>query len=373
MSLNFTLHKTCSKSRARLGTLITKHSTINTPVFMPVGTKATVKGIHFSELKDLGAEIILGNTYHLMLTPGQDIIKSQGGLHSFMNWDKSILTDSGGYQVMSLSSLNKISDEGVKFRSHLSGEYYFLTPAKSIEIQHTLDSNITMVFDECVKYPATYEETKKALTRTHNWAQKSYQAFIQREGYGIFGINQGGTYQDLRIDSAKFLSDINFNGYAVGGLAVGEPQNIMFEVLNYTTDHLPKNKPRYLMGVGRPQDILGAVELGIDMFDCVMPTRAGRNAKAFTSIGELNIRNAKYKDSKDKLDSNCTCKTCQNYSLSYLHHLFRAKEMLGAMLLTYHNLHYYLNLMQEIREAIKTDTFLEYKQKTLSNYQKNPN
>ena len=330
---------------------------------MPVGTAATVKAIKFSDIKKSGAEIILGNTYHLMLRPGAELIEKLGGLHKFMNWDKPILTDSGGFQVMSLSKIRKISDAGVEFSSHLDGSKYFVSPERSIEIQHMLGSNITMIFDECVQYPATYEQAKDAMDRSLLWAERSKTAFKQRSGYGIFGIVQGSTFSDLREVSAKKLIEIGFDGYAIGGLAVGEGQKSMFEVLDYTPDFLPHDKPRCLMGVGKPSDIVGAVARGIDMFDCVIPTRSGRTGQAFTREGAINIRNKKHHDDVRPLDEKCGCYACQNHSRAYLHHLSKAGEILAAMLLSEHNIFYYQDLMKNIRTAIEEKKFEEFAKK----------
>ena len=355
MTIKFNLKKTIGK--ARLGEVKTAHGAIKTPAFMPVGTRATVKGMKLKDVAKSGADIILGNTYHLMLRPGEDLIAKMGGLHKFMNWDQPILTDSGGFQVMSLSGLRKISEEGVKFSSHIDGKKYLLTPEYSMKIQHKLGSDITMIFDECVSFPVTKEKTQEAMERSLRWAQRSKDAFVTRDGYGLFGIVQGGVFADLREKSAKELIEIGFDGYAIGGLAVGEGQNLMFEVLDYTTPFLPKQKARYLMGVGKPADIIGAVARGIDMFDCVIPTRSGRNGQAFTSQGVVNIKNAKYISDQSPLDPECQCETCQNYSKSYLNHLVKTGEMLGAMLMTEHNIHFYQNLMKEIRNSIEEGDF----------------
>lgn len=357
-------------NKARRGELTTAHGAIQTPAFMPVGTAATVKAMKVSDVKKSGAHIILGNTYHLMLRPGADLIEKMGGLHKFMGWDGPILTDSGGFQVMSLSKIRKISDEGVEFSSHIDGTKYFVTPEKSIEIQHKLDSNITMIFDECIQFPATKEDTKKAMERSIAWGRRSKDAFIERDGYGIFGINQGGVYEDLREESAKKLIEIGFDGYAIGGLAVGEGQEIMFEVLDYTPDFLPQDKPRYLMGVGKPTDIVGAVQRGVDMFDCVMPTRSGRTGQAFTWKGAINIRNAKFKEDPNPIDENCECYACQNHSLSYLNHLAKSNEILSSMLISEHNTFFYQNLMKKIRKAIEENKFDEFAQEFNENYQK---
>jgi queuine tRNA-ribosyltransferase len=360
VSKNFTFKLKTSDNKARRGELLTAHGAIQTPAFMPVGTLATVKAMKLSDVKKSGAQIILGNTYHLMLRPGSELIEKLGGLHKFMGWDGPILTDSGGFQVMSLAQIRKISDEGVEFSSHIDGTKYFLTPEKSIQIQHQLGSDITMIFDECVKFPATFEEAKKGMERSIAWGERSKNAFQQRPGYGIFGIVQGSTFKDLRQKSAEELVKIGFDGYAIGGLAVGEGQDVMFSVLDYTPDFLPSDKPRYLMGVGKPSDIVGAVARGVDMFDCVIPTRSGRTGQAFTRNGEVNIRNAKYLDDTSPLDDKCACYTCQNHSKAYLRHLVKSDEILGAMLLTEHNIFYYQDLMAEIRTAIEENKFTEF-------------
>ncbi len=356
-NLKFDIHST--DGMARRGTLHTAHGSIQTPVFMPVGTAATVKAMLPESVKSTGAEIILGNTYHLMLRPTAERIAHFGGLHKFMNWDGPILTDSGGFQVMSLSDLRKMSEEGVRFRGHIDGAYYDLSPERSVEIQHMLDSNITMQLDECIKLPCPKEDAERAMELSLRWAKRSKAAFIPRDGYGIFGIVQGGTWQDLRERSAEGLKEIGFDGYAVGGLAVGEPQEEMFATLDVTTPIMPHDRPRYLMGVGRPSDILGAVERGIDMFDCVMPTRAGRTAKAFTRRGEINMRNARHKMDERPIDEACSCPACQNYSRGYINHLVKAEEILGSMLLTWHNLQYYQDIMKDMRKAIEENKLSE--------------
>jgi queuine tRNA-ribosyltransferase len=338
--------------RARRGQLQTAHGVVNTPAFMPVGTAGTVKAMLPESVKATGAEIILGNTYHLMLRPGAERVADFGGLHKFMNWPGPILTDSGGFQVMSLSDLRKITEEGVAFRSHIDGARIMLTPERSIEIQHLLDADITMCFDECTPFPATPEQAASSMRLSMRWAARSRQAFKTRDGYHLFGIVQGGIYRDLREESAKTLGEIGFDGYAIGGLAIGEGQQEMFRVLDFTPDFLPEDRPRYLMGVGRPEDIVGAVARGIDMFDCVMPTRSGRTGLAFTRSGELNMRNARHATDTGPVDPECTCPCCKSYSRGYLHHLIKAKEILGPMLLTWHNLHYYQELMQGLRGAI---------------------
>jgi queuine tRNA-ribosyltransferase len=351
-----------SSDQARIGEITTKHGIINTPAFMPVGTKATVKGMLPEFVENTGADIILGNTYHLMLRPSAERIDRLGGLHKFMNWHKPILTDSGGFQVMSLSSLRKISEEGVKFRSHIDGSSYMLTPERSIEIQHLLGSDITMIFDECPAFPITEQKCLKSVELSLRWAERSKKAFVKRDGYGLFAIIQGGVYEKLRRLSAENLLDINFDGYAIGGLAVGEGHQLMTQTLDFTTPMLPKDKPRYLMGVGKPVDLIAAILRGVDMFDCVIPTRSGRNGQAFVSNGRINIKNNKYQDDNSPLDKNCDCYSCQNYSKAYLHHLFKSKEMLGPMLLTNHNLHYYQNLMKIVRKEIKNNNFTNFAQ-----------
>jgi len=350
MSTEFEIIKT--DGRARLGTLMTAHGPIDTPAFMPVGTAATVKAMTPEAVASTGAQIILGNTYHLMLRPGADRVQRFGGLHKFMNWPGPILTDSGGYQIMSLNELRKMSEDGVTFRSHVDGSKHELTPERSIEIQHKLDADITMVLDECTPFPATEEQAANSMRLSMRWAKRSKDAFVKRQGYGLFGIVQGSVYPELRKESAEALKDIGFDGYAVGGLAVGEGQEVMFEVLDQTTPHLPTNRPRYLMGVGKPGDLVGAVRRGIDMFDCVLPTRSGRTNQAFTRMGQVNMRNARHRDDQRPIDPQCTCYTCTNYSRGYLHHLVMTKEILGLTLLSWHNLHYYQELMQGLRQAI---------------------
>jgi len=339
--------------KARSGVINTCHGEIRTPAFMPVGTRGTVKAMLPGSVAETGSDILLGNTYHLMLQPSAERIANLGGLHKFMNWNKPILTDSGGFQVMSLSKLRKITEEGVSFNSHINGDKYMLTPERSTEIQYLLGSTITMAFDECTPYPATFEEAKTSMQLTTRWANRSREAFVKRDGYAQFGIIQGSIYQELREQSAKDLARLDFEGYAIGGLAVGEGQELMFKVLDYAPDFLPQNKPRYLMGVGKPADIIGAVLRGIDMFDCVIPTRSGRNGQAFTKYGTVNIRNSKYADDNEPLEHDCLCPACKSYSKAYLHHLVRIGEILGSMLMTWHNLTYFQNLMSRIREYIK--------------------
>jgi queuine tRNA-ribosyltransferase len=346
--------------KARTGIVSTAHGDIRTPAFMPVGTAATVKAMMPESVKSTGADIILGNTYHLMLRPTAERIANLGGLHKFMNWNSPILTDSGGFQVMSLSKIRKISEEGVQFQSHIDGSKHMLSPERSMQIQHLLGSDITMIFDECTPYPATEKVAKESMQLSLRWAERSKNAYKQRDGYGLFGIVQGGVYENLRKISAEELQEIDFDGYAIGGLAVGEGQELMFQTLDYTTPMLTEDKPRYLMGVGKPDDLVGAVKRGVDMFDCVLPTRSGRNGQAFTSKGAINILNAKYKDDVAALDENCNCPACKDYSRAYIHHLVKSKEILGSMLVTWHNLQYYQSLMSQMREAINEGRFEEF-------------
>lgn len=361
MALKFEVLKKSGKSRR--GRLHTKHGVVDTPAFMPVGTCGTVKAMMPESVASTGAQILLGNTYHLMLRPGADLVEKMGGLHKFMNWDKPILTDSGGFQVMSLSGLRKLTEEGVAFSSHVDGKKFFLSPEESVKIQHKLDSNITMCMDECVKLPAPYDKVKKSMEMSMRWAKRSKDAFTDRDGYGIFGIQQGGDYQDLRQISADKLKEIGFDGYAIGGLAVGEGQEKMFEVLDYAPGMLPEDKPRYLMGVGRPDDIVGAVLRGVDMFDCVMPTRSGRTSQAFTRFGTVNIRNARHREDNRPLEEGCDCPLCTNYTRAYIHHLQKCNEVLAVMLLTWHNIRYYQRLMQGIRKALEEDRLQEFADK----------
>lgn len=360
---------TDTDGQARLGRLTTAHGEAETPVFMPVGTQATVKAMTNEAVKSTGAPIILGNTYHLMLRPTAERIAHLGGLHRFMNWDGIILTDSGGFQVMSLSSIRQLSEEGVEFRSHLDGSKHMITPERSIEIQHLLGSDITMIFDECTPFPATEEEAKLSMELSLRWAERSKQAFIPRDGYGLFGIVQGGVYPHLREASALALKAIDYDGYAVGGLAVGEGQEMMFNTLDATTYLLPEDKPRYLMGVGKPPDIIGAVQRGIDMFDCVLPSRSGRNGQAFTHLGTINIRNSRYSEDMRPLDEACLCPVCKNHSRAYLHHLVKSKEILGSMLMTWHNIHFYQDLMRNIRNAIAKGALNLYAEQFMKEYE----
>lgn len=366
MGLKFEIDKKSGKSR--LGRLITKHGVVNTPAFMPVGTCGTVKAMMPESVAATGAEILLGNTYHLMLRPGADLVEKMGGLHKFGGWHGPILTDSGGFQVMSLSNLVKMTEEGVQFTSHIDGGIkHFLRPEDSVHIQHQLDSNITMALDECLHLPAPRDRVEKNVEMVARWARRSRDAFIDRPGYGIFGIVQGADFPDLRKKSAKQLTEIGFDGYAVGGLAVGEPQDIMFDMIATTTPLLPSDKPRYLMGVGTPLDILGAVERGIDMFDCVMPTRAGRTAQAFTRHGTMNMKNARFRDDAAPLDDKCGCPACK-LSRAYIHHLVKCNEILGATLLTQHNLWFYQDLMRGIRESIEQGRFAQFKADFIETY-----
>ena len=345
-----TVHATNGPARA--GTLQTAHGPVSTPSFMPVGTAGTVKGMTMDQVRATGAGIVLGNTYHLMLRPGADRVERLGGLHRMMDWPGPILTDSGGFQVMSLAGLRKMDKDGVTFQSHLDGSRHRLTPAIATQIQHKLDSTITMVLDECTPFPATEDQARHSMELSMAWAALSRQAFVARPGYAQFGIVQGGVFRDLRAESVTALTAIGFEGYAVGGLAVGEGQPMMLEVLDVTVPLLPPDRPRYLMGVGTPDDLIAAVSRGIDMFDCVMPTRAGRTGRAFTSQGILNVRNARHIDDTRPLDPACPCLACTRHTRAYVHHLFRAGEMLGPMLLTQHNLTYYQSLMQALRRAI---------------------
>jgi queuine tRNA-ribosyltransferase len=368
----FQIHAT--DGAARTGVIHMQRGEIRTPAFMPVGTAATVKGMKPESVRALGADIILGNTYHLMLRPGPERVAALGGLHRFMNWPRPILTDSGGYQVMSLSGLRKMSEEGVTFASHLDGSRHLLTPERSMEIQRLLGSDIVMAFDECTPYPATESEAAKSMQLSMRWAKRSRDGFDAGGAHAtqsaLFGIQQGGMHQNLRAESAAALQHIGFDGYAIGGLAVGEGQELMFSVLDYAPAMLPTDKPRYLMGVGKPDDIVGAVVRGVDMFDCVLPTRSGRNGQAFTSQGPLNIRNAKYKDDTGPLDPNCACPVCTTYSRAYLHHLVKSGEMLGAMLMTEHNLWFYQQLMAGLRDAISAGRLADHANGFLEAYRR---
>lgn len=365
---SFELLKESEECNARLGKIHTNHGDIETPIFMPVGTKATVKAMTPEELKDIEAQIILSNTYHLYLRPGHELVKEAGGLHKFMNWDRPILTDSGGFQVFSLGNLRKINEEGVEFRSHVDGSKHFISPEKSMEIQNYLGSDIMMAFDECVPYPATYEYTKASMERTTRWAKRCKEYHKNTDNQALFGIVQGGMYNDLRTESVNQLVELDFPGYAVGGLSVGEPKDIMVELLDHTVEQLPKNKPRYLMGVGSPDYLFEAVQSGIDMADCVMPTRMARNGAFMTSAGQVTIKNAKHIHDFSPIDKECNCYTCKNYSKAYIRHLFNENEILGARLATIHNLFFLINLMKNIRMSIKDNYFLEYKKEFYTKY-----
>ncbi|MCB2013682.1 MAG: tRNA guanosine(34) transglycosylase Tgt [Sphingobium sp.] len=360
----FSFYIAATDGKARTGSIKMMRGEIRTPAFMPVGTAATVKAMRPAEVRAAGADILLGNTYHLMLRPGAERVAKLGGLHRFMGWDRPILTDSGGYQVMSLSELTKMSEEGVAFSSHIDGSKHLLTPERSMEIQRLLGSDIVMAFDECTKNGASRDEAAVSMERSMRWAQRSRDAFDAGTDHAaraaLFGIQQGALNQDLRAISAQKLMDIGFDGYAVGGLAVGEGQEAMFACLDYAPDQLPADKPRYLMGVGKPDDLVGAVERGIDMFDCVLPTRSGRNGQAFTLSGPLNIRNARFAEDEGPLDPDCDCPVCGGWNRAYLHHLIKAKEILGAMLMTQHNIHFYQNLMQNMRDAIAAGRFAQF-------------
>ena len=354
-------------NKARLGRLTFDRGEVNTPAFMPVGTYGAVKAMTVEEVKGLGAEIILGNTFHLSLTPSTEVISAHGDLHDFMNWNGPILTDSGGFQVFSLGKMRKITEEGVEFRSPKDGSLIFMGPEESMQIQHKLGSDIVMIFDDCTAYPGKKSEIDQSMQLSLRWAKRSsieHQKLNNKNS--LFGIIQGGMHKDLRLQSIKSLEEIGFDGYAIGGLSVGEPKEEMMEVLSYLPEHMPKNKPRYLMGVGTPSDLVEGVECGVDMFDCVMPTRNARNGYLFTSKGVVKIRNAKYKKDTGPLDVNCDCSTCKNYSRAYLHHLQKTNEILGSRLNTLHNLHYYQNLMHLMREAIKANSFTEFKKKFYS-------
>ena len=369
-AVTYELIKEDPRSRARRGRVTTPHGTIETPVFMPVGTAATVKAMRPEEVKELGAEIILSNTYHLYLRPGHEIVREAGGLHKFMNWDGSILTDSGGFQVFSLGDLRKIKEEGVYFRSHIDGSKHFFSPEKSIEVQNALGADIIMAFDECAPYPADHKYVKDSLERTTRWLDRCKEAHQFPEKQALFGIMQGGMYKDLRYESAMQIVERDLPGYSIGGLSVGEPKDIMYEVLDYCVDYLPKHKPRYLMGVGSPDCLFEGVERGIDMFDCVLPTRIARNGTAMTSVGRISIKSACHERDFTPLDPNCDCYTCRNYSRAYLRHLYKSNEILSSMLLTNHNLHFLVNTMGKIRKAIEEDRFLEYKKEFYDSYGK---
>ncbi|AAV95861.1 tRNA guanosine(34) transglycosylase Tgt [Ruegeria pomeroyi] len=357
MSERFSFDLHASDGKARTGVIHTPRGGVRTPAFMPVGTAATVKAMMPESVRATGADILLGNTYHLMLRPTAERIDRLGGLHRFMNWDRPILTDSGGFQVMSLAGLRKLTEKGVTFKSHIDGSKHELTPERSMEIQRLLGSDIVMCFDECPALPADRDRIAESMRLSMRWAERSREAFGDRPGHALFGIMQGGLEQDLREESAQALRSVGFDGYAVGGLAVGEGQAAMFDCLDYAPGFLPEDKPRYLMGVGKPDDIVGAVKRGIDMMDCVLPSRSGRTGQVFTRHGVLNIKNARHMDDPRPLDEACTCPACRNYSRAYLHHVFRSQEIISSMLLTWHNLHYFQEIMQGMREAIAGGTF----------------
>ncbi|STZ63875.1 Queuine tRNA-ribosyltransferase [Moraxella lacunata] len=359
--MKFTLHKTDTKTRARRGTVHLAHGDVATPAFMPVGTYGTVKGMLPRDIHAIGADIILGNTFHLWLRPTTSVIDEFGGLHDFIGWDKPILTDSGGFQVFSLGAMRKITEEGVHFRSPVDGSKVFLSPEISMQIQHSLNSDIVMQFDECTPYPATHTDAQKSLELSLRWGQRCLDEHHKLGNKNaLFGIVQGSMYEDLRMQSLTALTEMPFDGYAIGGLSVGEPKDEMIKVLNYLPNRMPSDKPRYLMGVGTPSDIVEAVRRGVDMFDCVMPTRNARNGHLFTSTGAVKIKNAVHRHDKNPLDSECDCYTCQNFSRAYLHHLHKCGEMLSAQLNTIHNLRYYQNLMKGIRESLENETFDEF-------------
>lgn len=362
----FTLLHKESNTKARLGRLMTAHGQVNTPCFMAVGTQGTVKAVSPAELEALGAEILLSNAYHLFLRPGVEVIKKAGGLHKFMSWPKPILTDSGGYQIFSLALLRKISDAGAQFQSHIDGSRHFLTPEDVIAVQEDLGSDIMMPLDECVHYPCARDHAEVAMKRTLGWARRSLEAAGSKQA--LFGIVQGATYEDLRRECASRLAEMGFGGFAIGGVSVGEPKNLSYNIVNLTAGLLPQEKPRYLMGVGLPEDILEAVEAGVDMFDCVVPTRYGRNGTAFTSAGKITIRNAPFSEDFAPLDKECDCYACRNFSRAYLRHLFNTEEILGLRLVSLHNIYFYLKLMKGIREAVGTDRLPEFKKKFLSAY-----
>ena len=367
-AVTYELIKKDSRTKARRGRVNTPHGPIETPVFMPVGTAGTVKAMKPEEVRDMGAQIILGNTYHLYLRPGHEVVKAAGGLHKFMNWERAILTDSGGFQVFSLGAMRKIIEEGVEFRSHIDGSKHMLSPEKSMEIQNALGSDIMMAFDECAPYPADRNYVKNSLERTTRWLKRCKEYHKNTEQQSLFGIMQGGMYKDLRKQSAEEIVELDLPGYAIGGLSVGEPKEIMYEVMDDCVDYLPADKPRYLMGVGSPDCLFEGVERGIDMFDCVLPTRIARHGMAMTSQGRVNIKNAKYERDFTPLDPNCDCYTCRNYSKAYLRHLFKSDEILSSMLMTTHNLHFLVNTMAGIRKAIEEDRFLEYKKEFYDSY-----
>lgn len=367
-AIRYELLKKDKQTGARLGIVHTPHGSFETPTFMPVGTQATVKTMSPEEIKGMDAGIILSNTYHLWLRPGHDIIREAGGLHKFMNWDRAILTDSGGFQVFSLSDMRKIEEEGVHFRNHLNGDKLFLSPEKSMEVQNALGSDIMMAFDECPPYPASHEYMKASVERTSRWAERCMTAHTNTDKQGLFGIIQGGEYEDLRRQSAKDIISLDFPGYAIGGLSVGEPKDVMNRVLEFTTPLMPDNKPRYLMGVGSPDSLIDGAIRGVDMFDCVLPTRIARNGTMFTKKGRLVIKGAKFARDFGPVDETCDCYTCKNYSRAYLRHLFKADETFGLRLASTHNLHFLMNLMKEVRQAIREDRLLDFKEEFFEEY-----
>jgi len=367
-AIRYELIKTCKQTGARLGKVHTPHGSFDTPAFMPVGTLATVKTMAPEDLKEMGAGIILSNTYHLWLRPGHEIIREAGGLHKFMNWDRAILTDSGGFQVFSLSEFRKIEEEGVHFRNHMSGEKLFLSPEKAMEIQNALGSDIMMAFDECPPFPATFEYMQKSVERTSRWAERCLNAHGRPNDQGLFGIVQGGEYEELRKQSARDLTSLDFPGYAVGGLSVGEPKDIMNRMLEFTTPLLPSNKPRYLMGVGSPDSLIDGSIRGIDMFDCVLPTRIARNGTLMTSTGRLVVKNAQFTRDFGPLDENCDCYTCRNYSRAYIRHLIKCDETFGIRLTSYHNLYFLLRLMEKVRQAIREDRLGDFREEFFEQY-----
>ena len=371
--MKFTLQQKADRSAARAGLIETDHGDIETPVFMPVGTHGTVKAMSNKELKEIQSQIILGNTYHLYLRPGLEIMEGAGGLHKFMNWDKPILTDSGGFQVFSLSHMRKILGDITEFRSHIDGSLHQLSPKISMDIQRILGSDIVMAFDECTPYPCSYEYAKESLALTHRWEKQSLEALHSRDplwdhSQALFAIVQGSVYEDLRMESAAYLRDLDFDGYAIGGLAVGEPKNMMYDLTEKVCEQLPEDKPRYLMGVGKPEDIVHAIARGVDMMDCVLPTRNARNGSVYTWDGKVNIRNAKYKNDFSPLDDQCQCYSCQNHSRAYLHHLYKGKEILALRLNTIHSLHFFLELTREARKAVLEDRFPAWKDDFFKRY-----
>ena len=365
--VTFELIKTCKQSGARLGVVHTPHGDIPTPIYMPVGTQATVKAMTPREMTEIGTKIMLSNTYHLHLRPGEELVKEAGGIHNFMSWDKPVLTDSGGFQVFSLAALRKITEEGVSFRSHLDGSKRFISPEVSMDIQMALGSDIAMAFDVCSPYPCDHKTAKEAMHRTHRWAERCKKHHT-RQDQALFGIVQGAFYDDLRIESAKTLADMDFPGYGIGGLSVGEPKPIMYDMLEKIEPYMPKNKPRYLMGVGTPDCFLEGVLRGVDMFDCVLATRIARNGTCFTKNGRLVIRNATYAHDFGPIEEGCDCYACQNFSRAYIRHLFKAQEITGGRLASIHNLRFLIRMMEEIRQAILEDRFLDYRKQFYENY-----